>query len=296
MQLPKRNILVIGAQNIDLYAHSKSDFLLHDSNSSKIELAFGGVACNIATNLSILGDNVSLLTVFGDDYFSQLARQNLSKLNINFNRSLVVKNAGNSIYLGVMDKANDLFLGLNDMEIVQKLNIDFFEDKRNYIDDFDFLVIDNNLDEKALQYLLTTFEHKTIIMDAVSALKAPKLQSILCYIDLLKVNMLELDILSDKESIKLKLTELLDQGVGSVLLTNSDKEINYISKDKHIITNPIFIDKINNATGAGDAFLSGFIHKLIQEESVEDCLESAKNVAYECLQSPHSTNNKNTGK
>lgn len=92
-----QKILVIGAQNIDLFAHAKSDCVLHDSNHAKIHMAFGGVGCNIATNLSILGNQVDFLTVFGHDYFSQIAKQNLIDLNIHFEESLLVKDAGNRI-------------------------------------------------------------------------------------------------------------------------------------------------------------------------------------------------------
>jgi len=284
-----RKILVIGAQNIDLFAHSKSDYVLHDSNISKIHMAFGGVGCNIATNLSILGNPVDFLTVFGEDYLSQVAKQNLSDLNIHFNESCVVENAGNSIYLGIMDKANDLYLGLNDMDILNSLDVTFFKDKTPYIENFDTLVIDNNLNLKALQYLLKVFKHKKIIMDAVSASKALKLKGLLSSIFLLKLNMMELDALSDKIKISERLDELLNQGLSSVILTNSAKEIIFKSTNTHITTKPISIQKIENATGAGDAFVSGYIHGLMQGKLIEECLEIAKKAAYSCLQSPNST-------
>ncbi len=284
-----RKILIIGAQNIDLFACTKSDFVLHDSNPSKIHLAFGGVGCNIATNLSILGNQVDFLTVFGDDYFSRLAKQNLAELNIQFKESQVVENTGNSIYIGVMDKANDLYLGLNDMDILNTLNVEFFKNKTPYIDSFDTLVIDNYLSLEALQYLLKAFKHKKIIMDAVSASKAIKLRRLLSSIFLLKLNLLELNALSDKVRIEEKLKELLNQGLSSVILTNSDQEIIYKSLNTSINTNPIAIKNIENGTGAGDAFLSGFVHGLMNEKSTEECLDIAKETAYSCLQSPNST-------
>ncbi|MFK5857296.1 MAG: PfkB family carbohydrate kinase [Bacteroidota bacterium] len=281
--------LIIGAQNIDLFARSDSDYVLHDSNLSKIHLAFGGVGCNIASNLSTLGNLVDFMTVFGDDYFAQLAKQNLDELNINYKESRVVKGIGNSIYLGIMDKANDLYLGLNDMDIINKLDVAFFKDKTQYIESFDVLVIDNNLSLESLQYLLIAYKHKKIIMDAVSATKAIKLQELLSYISLLKLNVLELDALSNKAVTSEKLNELIKRGLSSVILTNSGQDIIYKSTVKHIVTNPKTIEKIENATGAGDAFLAGFIHGLLQEKSTEDCLGIAKNVAYKCLQSPNST-------
>ena len=282
-------ILIIGAQNIDLYARSLFDMQLHDSNISNISMAFGGVACNIATNLSILGNDVNLLTVFGDDHFSESAKQNLTRLQINFSESLFVKDVGNSIYIGILDKSNDLFLGLNDMKIINHLDVTFFKEKSSYIREFDILVVDNNLNFEALQYLLTTFTNKMIIMDAVSAVKAKKLSQMLSCIDILKVNMLELKTLSGKEDINSSMTDLLNKGVGSILLTNSDKEIHYLDKDKQLTTNPIKIENIENATGAGDAFLSGFIHSLIRDMSPEECLKTAKQVAYNCLLSPDAT-------
>lgn len=284
-----QKILIIGAQNIDLFARSNSDYVLYDSNLSKIHLAFGGVGCNIASNLSILGNPVDFLTVFGDDYFGQLAKYNLDDLNINYKESRVVKNFRNSIYLGVMDKANDLYLGLNDMDIINNLDMAFFKDKAQYIESFDILVIDNNLSLESLQYLLKTFKHKKIIMDAVSAAKAFKLHELLSCLSLLKLNLMELDTLSNKTSTSEKLNELIKSGLYSVLLTNSDKDIIYKSAVNNIVTKPKTIEKIENASGAGDAFLAGFIHGLLQKKSTEDCLSIAKSMAYKCLKSPDST-------
>lgn len=284
-----QKILIIGAQNIDLFARSKSDLVLHDSNPSKIHLAFGGVGCNIASNLSILGNQVDFLSVFGDDYFGQMAKQNLSDLKINFKESLVIKDTGNSVYLGVMDKANDLYLGLNDMDILNNMDISFFKDKTTYIHSFDVLVIDNNLSLEALQYLLKVFKHKKIIMDAVSAVKSVKLKELLPYISLLKLNVLELDALSDKTSTSEKLNDLLMHGLSSVILTNSAQEIIFKSKNTDILTKPKTIENIENATGAGDAFLAGFIHGLLLEKSESECLNIGKETAYRCLQSPNST-------
>lgn len=284
-----KRILVIGAQNIDLYARSESEYQLHDSNISKIDMAFGGVACNIATNLSKLGNEIHFLTVFGDDHFSEISKQNLTSLNINYEESLTVLNARNSIYLGIMDKSNNLFIGLNDMDITQQLDSKFLETKRNYIEGFDVLVIDNNLCKDALGFLLMAYKHKKLIMDAVSAAKAIKLAGLVSNIDLLKVNTLELEALSNKPDIKTGITDLLNKGVGAVLLTNSEKEIIYRSKDQYFVTMPAIIDKVVNSTGAGDALLSGYINSMIKDESVEKCLESAKLAAQNCLRSANST-------
>ena len=283
-------ILVIGAQNIDIFAHAGSQCTMNDSNSAKIYMAFGGVACNIVTNIALLGNKVSFLTVFGDDTFSSLAKKNLLDLNIDLHESLEVKNESNSIYLAVMDKDNDLFIGLNDMEITDRLNIGFFKEKADFIAGFDILVLDTNLRQDALEYLLKTYKKKQLIMDAVSAEKVVKLKGLLNCITLLKLNLKELKALSDKATVDQRIDDLLSQGLAKVLVTNSGNEIIYKSKDEHIKTMPPEAAEIVNSSGAGDAFLGGFIHGIMNEKSLAQCLEIAKKTAFLTLQASSSTN------
>ena len=144
-------VLIMGAQNIDIFAKSKDEYSLHDSNLAKIHIAFGGVGRNIVENVQRLGNNVHFITVFGDDYFSLTAHRSLEEIGVDVSQSLQLKNESNSVYLGVMDKDNDLFIGLNDMEITNNLNKKFFETKKDFINKFEIIVIDNNLNEETLE-------------------------------------------------------------------------------------------------------------------------------------------------
>jgi len=285
-----KKALIIGAQNIDIYATTKNEYTLHDSNLSKIHIAFGGVARNIAENIKRMGNPISFLTIFGDDYFSQSAKKSLEDLNIDITESRLIKSATNSVYLGVMDQDNDLFLGLNDMDILKELTKAYLSTKSEYINSFDILIIDNNLSIEAIEYLLKEYHHKTIVMDAVSTKKVIKIANLLQYIDLLKVNQLELGKLSKKEDLSLQISDLLEQGVSSILVTNQDKTIKLATKEGIISSKPIEIANIINASGAGDAFLSGFVHGMIHQLSNQEKLLYAKKLAYITLLSHNSTN------
>ena len=81
-------VLVIGAQNIDIFAQSSIEYVLKDSNPSKIHLSFGGVGRNMAENLKRLGNDVHFLTVFADDFFAKAAKQSLIDMNINILESI----------------------------------------------------------------------------------------------------------------------------------------------------------------------------------------------------------------
>ena len=282
-------VLIIGAQNIDIFAKSNEEYSLHDSNLAKIHIAFGGVGRNIVESVQRLGNNVHFITVFGDDYFSLTAYRSLEEMGVNLSKSLKLKNESNSVYLGVMDKDNDLFIGLNDMGITNNLNKDFFETKKDYINKFEIIVIDNNLNEDTLNYLLTTYQHKTIVMDAVSAHKVVKLEKQLSKISVLKLNQIELNEITIQNKVNDQINELHLKGANTLLITNRDKDVILSKKDSREIITPLIHNNIVNATGAGDAFLSGYVHGMLQGVSDLEKLELACKVSYITLSSDDST-------
>ena len=253
-------------------------------------MSFGGVACNIATTLALLGNDVSFLTVFGDDTFGTLAKSNLENLKIQFDRSLTVEAARNSMYLAVMNVDNNLLIGLNDMDIVNCLTVDFFKQREDYIRDFDVLVIDTNLSTEVLKHLLLTYSDKKIVMDAVSSEKVLKLKGLLENVSLLKLNSLELSAFSDGETVQQRMDDALSQGLKKILVTNEGNEIHYRSADERISTMPMVADTVVNSSGAGDAFLGGFIHGIVQHMSAAESIEIAKKMAFNTLQSKNSIN------
>ncbi|MBN1651529.1 MAG: carbohydrate kinase family protein, partial [Bacteroidales bacterium] len=282
-------VLVIGAQNIDIFAKSTSEFIPHDSNPAKIHLAFGGVGRNIAENLCRLGNEVHFISVFGDDIFSEAAHKSLIQLGVNTTDSLFLKNQSNSVYLGILDQENDLFLGLNDMEISKALDPTFLKTKTELIRSFELLVLDNNLETETLHYLLNTYQDKILVMDAVSAKKAMKLKTYLDKITVLKLNQIELNALSSETEIVKQLKDLHNKGAKTLLITNKDQEISLSNPEGIIKKKPLTIDHIVNATGAGDAFLSGFIHGMLHQFTDDQKLNYANRVAHITLKSNNST-------
>lgn len=70
------------------------------------------------------------------------------------------------------------------------------------------------------------------------------------------------------------------QGVDTVCLTLGSKGVKLSQKGQKIIQLPaIKIDVVMDATGAGDAFWSGFLYAYIKEKPIEKCLEVALQLA-----------------
>lgn len=286
-------ILVIGAQNIDIFTQKDSDYILKDSNVARISFSFGGVGRNIAENLSRLELDVSFLTVFGNDLFSKQAQNSLEEMNIKTTHSKIC-NYTNSVYLGILDKDNDLYLGINDMKIVEELDINFMIKYKEYINSFDYLVLDNNLEEEVITHLLKSHK-KTIFIDAVSAHKVHKLRNHLEYIDYIKVNHIELKELTQKDTLEEQIKELHNLKANTVIITNQDKDIHVIT-DSTRAYKTIPVSSIVNASGAGDGFISGFIKGIVHNYSIEESIEYAKRVSYITLLGNDATNKELTYK
>ncbi len=70
------------------------------------------------------------------------------------------------------------------------------------------------------------------------------------------------------------------EGVDTVCLTLGSKGVKLSQKGKKVIQLPaIKIDVVQDATGAGDAFWSGFLFAYIKEKPIEKCLEVALQLA-----------------
>jgi pseudouridine kinase len=285
----ENNILVIGAQNTDIFSKTDQELVLEDSNPAKISIAYGGVGRNIAVNLSRLDFEVHFISVFGDDDFSKSAHRSLKEMNIDTSHSLFLKDSGNSIFMGIIDQHNDMHLGFHDMAIVNELNSEFLRQKIDFINQFDVIVVDNNLSAATINYLVSNFNHKTIIIDAVSALKAHKLIPVLDRISILKVNKLELDALSDKLSIAEQLKDLHGRGAQKILLTQKDNTVFVSTAVAQVTMKPSQLLSIVNASGAGDAFLSGYIFGMMKGYNEEDKIKLANIAAGITLGSNEST-------
>ena len=63
--------VVIGGANVDIMGIADHPLRPQDSNPGTIRTMLGGVGRNLAENLARLGENVSLVSVVGDDSFGR---------------------------------------------------------------------------------------------------------------------------------------------------------------------------------------------------------------------------------
>ncbi|WP_352418512.1 PfkB family carbohydrate kinase [Proteiniborus sp.] len=269
-------VTVIGGANVDIQGFSFNKLKLNDSNPGKVKVSAGGVGRNIAENLSRLGVRTKLITAFGDDLYGNMIANECRTAGIDIDNCLVLKNSPSSSYLSVLDENGDMKVAISDMDIINKLNVDFIKSKIHVIENSAAIVIDTNLSEDIIEYLINNFRHKVFFVDTVSTTKAKKVKDFIGCFHTIKPNIYEIEELTGikivEDSDLEKAAEiLLNKGVERVFITLGKDGVFY--KDKII---SMCVDapniKVVNATGAGDAFMAGLVYCFINDMRIQDTI------------------------
>ncbi len=255
-------ILVIGGTNIDIYGRVTNKLINKDSNNGTIDFSIGGVGKNISENLVRLGLDVSFATVLGNDDFNLKVKKHLSSLNL----TTIIKesNLPTPKYLAIFDEENDFRVGVNEMDALNDLDINFIKELE--FDKYDLLVIDANLSEQLIEYIVNN-ANIPIYAEAISTKKVLKFKPYLNKLTALKCNMLEANaLLNSNELPALNLAEkLANQGLKEVYLTDSSNG-SYLFIDNLLRYFPSISEEIVNTSGAGDAFLAGVIYAKVYKK------------------------------
>lgn len=92
-------IAVVGGVNMDIGAVSDAPLVARDSNPGRVTTSLGGVGRNIAHNLCLLGEQVSMITVLGQDGFAQSVRENAADIGLDLSHSATIPGGRTGTYL-----------------------------------------------------------------------------------------------------------------------------------------------------------------------------------------------------
>ena len=182
-------IYVIGGANVDISARSFNQIVDYDSNPGKVSYSFGGVAHNIARNLSNIGCKVDYITAFSNDHFGRQLVESMRNSNISIDHSQFFDDQTTSLYLAVVEPDGDMKVAIADMEILSHLDITKLEPILKSLSDDDILVLDTNLTVEQIGKLINMAACQ-IFVDPISTAKAVKISGYLDKVEMLKPNRL----------------------------------------------------------------------------------------------------------
>ena len=289
-------VVLIGAANIDIQGFSRNPIIARDSNPGRIEFCPGGVSRNIAENLARLGIKTELISAIGDDPNGSLILDSCRNSGIGSDYSLIIPNAVSSVYLAIMDDTRDMALALSDMTISDNISVKFLEKRSEILKNAAAIVFDTCLSTNVMHYILTKFNNKPIFVDPVSVGKAKALKSLIGKVHTLKMNKLEAEFLSDtgiagNSGLEKVSALFLDMGVKRVFITLGKEGVYFRDSQTAGSFKPAEAI-IENATGAGDAFMAGLVYGSLNGYNTEKTVRFASGVSLAALSGEDTVNPK----
>ncbi len=269
MEYPvKADIVVVGAVNMDIGGSPSGALLPRDSNPGFVSLKPGGVGRNIAHNLCLLGQQVSLIAAVGGDVYGSAILESCRAQGMDMSMAAILPERRSSTYLYVNDEKGDMQIAISDMAITDCIDPAFLQQHQDRLNRADALVLDANLSAETIAWIAENCS-APLYADPVSTVKALRLKPVLPRLRALKPNLLEARALTGREEPEAAARELLAKGLRQVFISLGADGILAAAEGK-LLRLPCVPGPVINTTGAGDAATAAMVLAGIAGGSLEE--------------------------
>tara|TARA_R110002096_G_scaffold436068_1_gene666781 strand:+ start:14801 stop:15739 length:939 start_codon:yes stop_codon:yes gene_type:complete len=287
--IKKIDILCVGEVLVDFIGHQSG---VQINNTRDYHRYLGGSPANVAINSARLGLKSVLVATVGNDGFGEYIFERLEEVGVITNNIKKIDNKPTSVIFVSRTESTPDFIPFREADYCiteDQISKDLLS-KTNIFHTTCFALSKN----PARSTILTKAEEAfnlgcKLSIDVNYAYQlwesqeeAIKVIKTYCKFNpLVKVSEDDMSRLFEQQLPHEKIFEFFhSEGVDSICLTLGSKGVKLSQKGKQIIQLPaIKIDVVMDATGAGDAFWSGFLFAYIKEKPIEKCLEVALQLA-----------------
>lgn len=273
-------VLGVGAANVDIHGRSKKPFVMHDSNPGHMNTSAGGVTRNVCENLARLGAAVKLISAVGTDVYADQIRRECRAAGIDISNFYTAEGCASSTYMSLLDENGDMLVALSDMHVLRQLPLSYLSSKQSLIRGARIVTCDPSLPEETIVHLLNLCgESVPVYVDPVSTAYARVLAPHIGRFHTAKPNVMELAILSGREitdeaSLEAAGQAVLDKGLQRLFVSLGKDGCLYMDRDGVVLRRKLRpLEKMRNATGAGDAFMAAVIFSTLHGFSIEQTLD-----------------------
>ena len=275
---PSPYIVGVGAANADIHGRSRAAVNLRDSNPGTMRVSVGGVTRNILENAARLGLDAQLVSAVGGDVFGRLILARSAAAGMDVSNVLVLPDAASSTYMTVLEPSGEMLVAVSDMSILAQLPEAYLAERAPLLRGAAAIACDPSLPEETILRLLALAGETPVFVDPVSTAYARKLLPHVGRFHTVKPNRMELSILAELDAEedaarKPAITRLLEKGCRRVYVTLGPEGCCYGDASGLFLRAKLRpIARMENATGAGDAFTAatiyGHVHALPPEETL----------------------------
>lgn len=258
-----KKVLVIGSVNIDhVYNIEKMPEVGETMAAKSSNTFFGGKGANQAVASSLFGADTSFLGAVGDDQYKQSVINNFMNTGVNIGELSIEsnKNTGTAIIYSINgDNSIVIERGAND-----SIDNKFIMSKQNYINSFDIIVVQNEIEESAIDAICKIKGQHQIIIYNPAPYRSIS-ESVLESIDFITPNETEYNELCTGELAVPNEKLILTEGSNGVTY----RGVNYPA----VKVSPV------DTTGAGDCFNGVLAACLSMDMEIDHAIEWAVKAA-----------------
>jgi len=269
-------VVIIGGANSDQKWQTRARAVIGSSNPATVQISSGGVGRNVAENLARMGVSSALITAVGDDAEGDRIRREADAAGVD-TRYIIVTPESTGVYTVVLDSSGEMVIAVSDMAAMKVISADAVNARRSLIANTRCLVLDCNVPASGLirAVELAADNDVPVIIDPVSVPKADLISAILAAglpLHTITPNLDEMFRLtgttgSSRADLCAACAQMHASNVRNVWISlGSSGSFLSVLKDgtqrvEMIAAAPA---TLNNATGAGDAMLAGYVTGLLR--------------------------------
>jgi pseudouridine kinase len=280
-------VICIGAALVDDLFHARDNMLMHTTNEVTQTRTAGGVARNIAHQLSLLDIPVQLISVFGKDTDGDWLKQVCVDAGIHLDASVMDAEVTGK-YTALIDKDGSMFTALLTNAALHLVTPGHLQQHEQLLSTAAYILIDANISVESTNWLIRfgNLNNIRVIIEPVSVPPAKKIAA--CNFEglyLITPNEDELPALCSEAATTTeeRVQELLEKGIQYVWLHRGKLGSALFKKTETLQLNAPAANVVD-CTGAGDGSVSGFILSKYFGKDNLNSLRTAHTLSAEILQ------------
>jgi len=270
------SVVVVGSLNID-HVLKVSELPLKGETiiSESYELHEGGKGANQAVAIGRMGIDVRMIGKIGKDVYGQMLLKSLIHSNVKTENIIIDKKLRTGTALITVDRK-----GYNTIVLYQGANgglgIDDILKNKKTLKKCDIIVLQQEIPKEVIQFTIDIAQEfkKIIVLNFAPALDLNK--NSMKKVDFLILNESEISKLTgikcNEKNIKKPILQLKKFFKNNIIVTLGEHGSACITSNGDYYRIPSVRVSSVDSTGAGDAFIGGFVYGLAQMKDTHDCI------------------------
>ena len=269
-------VVVVGGANVDVKARTTAPLVAATSNPGTVMRTPGGVGRNVAENLARLGSRVALVSTVGSDPDGDWLLELTAAAGVDV--SPVLRGGQTGRYVAVLGADGDLVAGVSDMAATDAITPEVLD--HDLLRSAALVVVDGNLPATTVDAVLALGVR--VVIDPVSVAKAQRISPLLT--DTRPVFAITPN--EDELAAMGSVSELHARGVEVVWVRRGRNGSMLSTPDGEVVLTAPHVSPVD-VTGAGDAMLAAFCHRVLAGDTLADAAAYGHDAAALTVTSPH---------